>query len=286
MKQKTSIRVFNNTAVRAAWDDTDSAWLYAAVDIVTALTQSANPRVYWNVCKSRHPELSTFCKQLKLTASDGKRYATDCLSQNGVDTLLDILPKKYRSGFAKWAAGGLSPLDEQSKQRAYELWDSPMIDPDLTGTVKGLRQIHAFLFGGLYDFAGSIRDKNISKGGFEFANCRYFGETLPQIEEMPEASASQIIDKYVEMNIAHPFMEGNGRATRIWLDMMLKKNLGKCVDWRLINKQDYLSAMELSVTDASEIQRLIAGALTDRINDRELFMKGIDYSYYYEEIED
>ena len=180
----------------------------------------------------------------------------------------------------------MSPRDEQSKRRAYELWDSPILDENLVGTVRGLRQIHAFLFGGLYDFAGQIRTKNISKGGFQFANCHYFDETLPRIEAMPEGSVDEIVDKYVEMNIAHPFMEGNGRATRIWLDMLLKRRLSKCVDWRLIDKQDYLKAMERSVIDATDIKRLISAALTDRIDDRELFMKGIDYSYYYEEIDE
>jgi cell filamentation protein len=150
----------------------------------------------------------------------------------------------------------------------------------------GLQQIHAFLFGGLYDFAGQIRTKNISKGGFQFANCRHFDEILPSIEAMPEGSIDEIVDKYVEMNIAHPFMEGNGRAMRIWLDMLLKARLSKCVDWRLIDKQDYLNAMECSVVDATDIQRLISAALTDEIDDRELFMKGIDYSYYYEEIDE
>ena len=180
----------------------------------------------------------------------------------------------------------MNPLDDQSKRRAYELWDSPVLDESLVGTVMGLQQIHAFLFGGLYEFAGQIRVKNISKGGFQFANCRYFDETLPQIEAIPEGSLDEIVDKYVEMNIAHPFMEGNGRATRIWLDMLLKRRLAKCVDWQLIDKQDYLNAMERSVIDATDIKRLILTALTDRIDDRELFMKGIDYSYYYEEIDE
>lgn len=180
----------------------------------------------------------------------------------------------------------MNPLDEQSKRRAYELWDSPILDESLVGTVKGLQQIHAFLFGGLYEFAGQIRTKNVSKGGFQFANCRYFGEALPRIEAMPEGSIDEIVDKYVKMNIAHPFMEGNGRATRIWLDMLLKRRLAKCVDWQLIDKQDYLNAMERSVIDATDIKRLISTSLTDRIDDRELFMKGIDHSYYYEEIDE
>ena len=286
MFTKTSIRYFNGKPVRAAWDSDGSEWLYSATDIVAALTGSANSRVYWNTFKARNPHLNAFCRQLKLTAADGKRYASDCLDQRGVDELLLVLPGKYRSGFAEWIQGKLSPLDEQSKHRAYELWESPLLDEGLAGTVEGLRQIHAFLFAGLYDFAGRIRTKNISKGGFQFANCRYFGEILARIEAMPETSVSEIIDKYVEMNIAHPFMEGNGRAMRIWLDMLFKKRLHLCVDWQLIDKKDYLAAMERSVVDAAPIRELIAGALTDAIDDREVFMKGIDYSYYYEEVEE
>lgn len=286
MIQKTSIRYFDQTPVRAVWDDAGSTWFYSAVDIIAALVKSKNPRVYWNACKTRNPELNTFCRQLRLNATDGKSYMSDCLSQEGVDTLLLVLPGKYRPGFSNWIAGRMSSLDEQSKKRAYELWDSPILDESLVGTVKGLQQIHAFLFGGLYDFAGQIRTKNISKGGFQFANCRHFGETLPKIEAMPEGTVAEIVDKYVEMNIAHPFMEGNGRATRIWLDMMLKRRLRKCVDWQAVEKQSYLKAMERSVVDSSWIQELIAAALTDKIDDRELFMKGIDYSYYYEEIGD
>ena len=140
-----------------------------------------------------------------------------------------------------------------------------------------------YIFGGLYDFAGRIRNVNISKGGFTFANALYLDETLRTIENMPEDTLEQIVQKYVEMNIAHPFREGNGRTTRIWLDMILKKNLSKCVDWSQIDKTEYLEAMKRSVIDASKIFALLQNALTDKIDDREIFMKGIDYSYYYEE---
>lgn len=149
--------------------------------------------------------MSTFCRQLKLTAADGKQYSTDCLTQKGVDSVLLILPGKYRIGFADWIEGMASPLDERSKQRAHELWDSPILDSKLVGTVEGLRQVHAFLFDGLYDFAGQIRAKNISKGGFQFANCAFFGDILPSIDALPDSTAEQNVDKYVEMNIAHPF---------------------------------------------------------------------------------
>ena len=146
-----------------------------------------------------------------------------------------------------------------------------------------LQQIHAYLFGGLYDFAGQIRQKNISKGGFQFAVSQFLGQTLSQIERMPETTIDEIVDKYVEMNIAHPFMEGNGRSTRIWLDLMLKRSLKSCVDWSKIDKTAYMEAMRLSVINPTRIRELIANALTDKINDREMFMKGIDYSYYYEQ---
>lgn len=286
MVQKTSIRFFNKTAVRAVWDRAGSCWLYSATDVVAALVNSSNPRAYWNKAKARNPQLAAFCTQMKLTASDGKRYLADCLTQFGVDALLLALPGKYRLDFSEWIAGMSSPLDERSKMRAYELWDSPLLDEELAGAVEGLRQVHAFLFGGLYDFAGKTRTKNISKGDFQFANCMYLDETLASIEAMPDSTVDEIIDKYVEMNVAHPFMEGNGRATRIWLDMLLKKRMGKCVDWSRIDKREYLAAMERSVADSTEIQALLTDALTDDVDNRELFMKGIDYSYYYEVVEE
>ncbi|MBO8458970.1 MAG: Fic family protein [Bacteroidetes bacterium] len=174
-------------------------------------------------------------------------------------------------------------IDEQSKRKAYTLFDIILTGNIEVGTVKGLQQIHAYLLGGLYDFAGQIRTVNIAKGGFQFAMVQYLPATLEQIERMPETSFEKIIDKYVEMNIAHPFREGNGRATRIWLDLMLKKNLRVCVDWSNVNKKSYLDAMTQSVANSDELKVLLRPALTDKINDRETFMKGIDYSYYYEQ---
>ena len=163
------------------------------------------------------------------------------------------------------------------------LFESKLLDSILVGTVQGLQQIHSLLFGGLYDFAGQIRTKTISKGGFTFCLHEYLPQQLEIVERMPETTFDEIADKYVEMNVCHPFMEGNGRTTRIWLDLMLKARLQRCVDWSKINKNDYLQAMTLSVADATRIKALLHGALTDRINDREMFMKGIDYSYYYEQ---
>ena len=169
-----------------------------------------------------------------------------------------------------------------SKEKAIRLFDEGIIDTIKAGTVEGLKQIHKFLFEDIYDFAGQIRDINISKGNFRFAPVMYLEQSLQHIEKMPQSTFDEIVEKYVEMNIAHPFREGNGRATRIWLDLIFKKELKMVVDWNKIDKDDYLSAMIRSPIKNIEIKYLLQGALTDKINDREIFMKGIDVSYYYE----
>ncbi|MCM1130157.1 MAG: Fic family protein [Anaeroplasma bactoclasticum] len=186
--------------------------------------------------------------------------------------------------FSKWIKGLASPLDEQSRARAYELFDNGLLDTIEVGTTRGLQQIHSYLFSGLYDFAGKIRSQNISKGGFTFANSMCLSEILKTIDEMPQTDFDSIVDKYIEMNIAHPFMEGNGRATRIWLDLILKNQLHKSIDWSKIDKKEYLNAMEESPLNDKEIKDLLKKALTEDIESHEFFMKGIDYSYYYEEI--
>lgn len=284
---KMSIRFYNDHEVRAVWDDENSKWWFSAVDIAAAVTDSSNPRKYWSVLKSRlkkkNNELTTKCSQLKMTASDGKRYLTDCFSQDDVEELVRNIPDKESMAFLDWFTYSENTIDGRSKKKAYAFWESDLINDDDIGTTKALQQIHAYIFGGLYDFAGKIRDKTISKGGFTFCLAQYLQSSLNEIDRMPEDTFDEIMDKYITMNMAHPFMEGNGRSTRIWLDLILKKRLRKCVDWSTIDKNEYLDAMRQSVSDDSKIKKLIEGALTDKINDRDVFMKGIDYSYYYEE---
>ena len=177
----------------------------------------------------------------------------------------------------------LSKAEEKiSKQKARELFDSGDISKVKIGTFEGLSYVHNYLFGDIYEFAGKIRSVNIAKGNFRFAPLMYLKQSIEYIDSMPQSNYEQIIEKYVEMNIAHPFREGNGRATRIWLDLIMKAEIQKVVDWNLVDKEEYLSAMERSVVKDVEIKVLLKGALTDMINDRAIFMKGIDVSYYYE----
>ena len=177
----------------------------------------------------------------------------------------------------------LSKEEERiTKLKALELFDTNKINEFEVGTFKGLSEIHAFLFSDIYDFAGKIRKDNLAKGNFRFASALYLEEILLKIDDMPQNTFDEIIKKYVEMNIAHPFREGNGRSTRIWLDMILKKEIGKVVDWSKVNKEDYLLAMERSPIKDTEIKLLLESALTNNVNDRVVYMKGIDASYHYE----
>ena len=286
MTQKLSFRFYNDREIRAVWDETARQWLFSVADIVGAVTDSVNPRKYWSVLKTRlkqsHPELTTKCSQLKMVSSDGKRYLTDCLPQKEMLALLEAIPGRNAVPFLKWFTYNEDTIDGKSRNKAYALFESGLLSSMKPGTVQCLQQIHAYLFGGLYDFAGQIRTVNISKGNFTFAPAMFLANSLAQIERMPEATFKDIIGKYVEMNVAHPFREGNGRSTRIWLDLMLRKNLKQCIDWSRVNKREYLEAMTESPADSTKIRELLRQALTDRIDDREMFMKGIDYSYYYE----
>ena len=282
---KHSIRYFNNKPVRAVWDNDNSLWWYSAVDFIAILVEPNSPRRYWNNVKVRNPELSPFCGQLKLYADDGKKYLSDVINEEGVRLVLTIIPSKYKKAIQDWIKGLLDPIDEQSKKKAYGFYKTELLEEDEIGKTVALQKIHAYLFEGLYPFAGKIRTKTISKGGFTFANGDFLPQVLKDIDKMPDNTFDEIVDKYIEMNIAHPFMEGNGRSTRIWLDLLLINRLSMCVDWSKIEKNDYMGAMRASPVDPKPIHRLLSDALTDNINDRELFLKGIDCSYYYEEEE-
>ena len=284
---KQSIRFYHDHEVRAVWDEEHSKWWFSIVDITKAITESPNPRKYWSVLKSRlkksNNELTTKCSQLKLSASDGKKYKTDCYAQEDILDIVKAFPSKKTDDFLDWFTYSDNTIDGRSKKKAYTFIESNMVADKDIGTIKALQQIHAYIFGGLYDFAGKIRTKTISKGNTLFCLAEYLPQNLKVIEQMPENTFDEIVDKYVEMNVAHPFMEGNGRSTRMWLDLIFKKRLGLCVDWSKINKNDYLSAMIESQMDSTKIRELLKQAMTDKIDDRDIFMKGIDYSYYYEQ---
>ncbi len=287
---KISIRFFNDREVRAVWDETNAKWWFSVLDVVAVLNEEneyQRVRNYWKYLKAKlkkeNNQLVSATTQLKIIAPDGRKRMADLLDSEGVIALAKHFPNNKSMKFLDWFLYSDTSIDGQSKKKAYTLFESNLIDEIEIGTTKGLQQIHAYLFGGLYDFAGQIRTKNISKGGYRFVFAQHLNATLTDIDQMPQHSFDEIIEKYAAMNKAHPFMEGNGRSARVWLDLMLKKELAKCVDWSKISKDNYMNAMIISTVDHEVIGQLVATALTNKINDRETFMKGIDYSYYYEE---
>ena len=289
---KKSIRFFNDREVRAVWDEEHSKWWFSATDIVRAINDQEDyvkAGNYWRWLKKKlntgGVQLVSITHDFKFEAPDGKQRAADALDAECVQMLAKHYPNNRARVFLDWFTYSDNSIDGRSKKKAYTLIESGLLDSMEPGTVKCLQQIHAYLFGGLYDFAGQIRTKTIWKDGTLFCRAEYLMKNLSLIEAMPERTFDEIVNKYVEMNVAHPFMEGNGRSTRIWLDLIFKKRLGLCVDWSKIDKKSYLEAMRRSTTDARTIKSLLQGAMTDKIDDRELFMKGIDYSYYYEQEE-
>lgn len=231
---KISIRFFNDREVRAVWDEENAKWWFSVLDVIGVLNEQNDyekNRNYWKYLKAKlkkeNPELVSATTQLKLTAADGKKYKTDVLDNDGVISLAKSMPNTKSTKFIEWFTYSDETIDGKSKTKAYALFESSLLDNIEVGTVNGLKQIHAYLFGGLYDFAGQIRQVNISKGGFQFALAQYLPETLNKIEKMNE-----------------------------------------------------------SAVDSTRIKELLQNALTDKIDDREMFMKGIDYSYYYEEVEE
>lgn len=289
---KVSIRFYKDHKVRAVWDDDNNQWWFSVLDIVGAINgqdDHEKNRNYWKYLKAKlrkeNNEVVSATTQLKLTAPDGKKRLTDVLNQREVELLAKNIHNAKAMKFLDWFTYSDNSIDGKSRKKAYTLWESDLVADKDVGKVKALQQIHAYLFGGLYDFAGQIRTKTIWKDGTLFCRAEYLLQNLRLIEAMPENSFDEIVSKYVEMNVAHPFMEGNGRSTRIWLDQIFKKRLGLCVDWSKIDKKSYLEAMRRSTTDALAIKALLKDAMTDQIDDREIFMKGIDYSYYYEQEE-
>ncbi len=287
---KVSIRFYKDHEVRAVWSEEDHKWFFSVLDVIGAINEQsdyAKTRNYWKYLKTKlrkeGNELVSATNQLKLRAADGKRYNTDMMDAEGISALAKVIPNQKATAFLDWFVYSDSSIDGQSKKKAYTLVKSGLLDSLKPGTIECLQQIHAYLFGGLYDFAGQIRQKTIWKDGTLFCRAEYLMKNLSIIEAMPETTFDEIVNKYVEMNVAHPFMEGNGRSTRIWLDLIFKKRLKLCVDWSKIYKKEYLAAMRQSTTDARAIKALLKQAMTDKIDDREIFMKGIDYSYYYEQ---
>jgi len=289
-KSKISIRFFEDREVRAVWDDANPKWWFSVIDIVAVLRNQDDynkNRNYWKYLKAKlkkeNTEVVSATTQLKLLAPDGKKRLSDMLDYNGIIALGKTFPSKNANRFIEWFTYSPESIDGKSKTKAYALFETAFVDNIEVGTANGLQQIHAYIFGGLYDFAGQIRTKNIAKGDYRFEHAQYLNKSLLQIDQMPETNFEEIVEKYVAMNKAHPFMEGNGRSTRIWLDLMLKKQLKCCIDWSKISKANYMNAMIISSVDSSVLQELLKKALTSEINSREMYMKGIDYSYYYEE---
>lgn len=287
--QKVSIRFYNDREVRAVWSKDDQKWFYSVLDVIGAFNMQDDYRKnrnYWKYLKAKlkkeSSQVVSATTRLKLKAPDGKRRLADVMDMDTVRQLAMSFPNNKSIAFIDWLTSSDNSIDGQSKKKAYALYESGILDSIPVGTILGLQQIHGYLFEGLYDYAGKIRQKTIWKDGTLFCRVEYLKHNLEQVELMPQNTFDEIVSKYVEMNICHPFMEGNGRSTRIWLDLIFKRSLKKCVDWSKIDKKEYLNAMRKSVTDDVDIRRLLANALTDEIDSREMFMKGIDYSYYYE----
>ena len=292
MSSKQSIRFYNDHKVRAVWSEEENKWYFSVLDIIGAINEQDDyqkNRNYWKYLKTKlqkqQNEVVSATNQLKFLAPDGKNRLADVLDADGVKMLAMSVPNNKATAFLDWFTFSDNSIDGQSRKKAYTLFESGILDEMQPGTIKSLQQIHAYLFGGLYDFAGQIRTKTIWKDGTLFCRAEYLRYNLEQIEQMPQTTFDEIVDKYIEMNIAHPFMEGNGRSTRLWLDLIFKSAIKQCVDWSQIDKKAYLQAMRHSTTDSAMIRELLRSAMTDQINDREMFMKGIDYSYYYEQEE-
>jgi cell filamentation protein len=290
---KNTIRIYKDFDVRVTWDEEKSKWYFSVVDIISIFnnqTDYVKASNYWHWLKKKfikdNNEFVSETHRLKLMAKDSKKYLSDTIDAKGIISLAKNYPSNKPLQFLEWFLYSDNTIDGQSKKKAYTLWESNLIDTLEIGTTKSLQKIHSYIFGGLYDFAGKVRTASISKDGFKFSSVQSLDSILKSIDLMQQSTFDEIVDKYVMMNIAHPFLDGNGRSMRIWLDLILKHSIKKCIDWSIISKNDYLIAMKNSIIDSTQIRSLLGRAFSDKIEDKEVFMKGIDYSYYYEEIEE
>lgn len=256
-----SIKLYNNQEVRVLWDEDNSKWYFCAIDVVAIFNEQNDHHKssnYWRWLKRKlinaKVQFVSDTHRLKLPAQDRKKYFTDVLNSKEIIELAKHFPNNKSMKFLNWFLYSDSTIAGQSKKKAYSLWESNLISDEEIGTVKALQKIHGYLFGGLFDFAGKIRNVNISKNGFQFAPVKSLFENLNQIEKMDTATIDAVLNQYLEMNLAHPFMDGNGRSTRIWLDLILKKNFQQCLDWSKIGKQEYLTVMQNSVIDRPNIK--------------------------------
>lgn len=282
MSSITPIKILNGKKVRIVWSESSSTFLYSATDLVLAFTSSKNPRIYWNAIKRRHPEIKRYCFLAKLRAADNKLYNSDLLNYEGINELVFILKHPNRKFLISWLKGENGSIDEQAIKRAQDLYDINILNTDEIGTFLGLRKIHAYLFDGLYPNVGKVRNKNVPKGNIEFANYTFLKQILIHIDNMSSGNFNEIVEKYVEMNIAHPFLDGCEQSMRLWLDMILKIKLGKCINWAKIRKEDYLEAMAESPYNDSQIKNVFKRGLSNKILDKNLFQISLNSSFFYE----
>lgn len=282
MKASCPVKILNGKTVRIVWSEPASTFLYSATDLVLAFANSKNPRIYWNAIKRRHPEIRKYCSQAKLLAADEKQYKSDVLTCDGINELVLILKHPNRRYLIDWIRGSNEPVNEQAKKRAYDLFGTNILKTDEIGTFIGLRKIHAYLFDGLYKNVGRVRTKNVVKNGVEYANYTFLKQILTHIDSMSSNTFDEIVEKYVEMNIAYPFLDGCEQSMRIWLDQMLKNKLEKCINWAKVKREDYLEAMKESPYNDSQIKKVLKRAISIKILDKNVYQTGLDSSFFYE----
>ena len=273
------VRYKNDRPIRFAWDDDTEKWWMCATDAAKALTDTSNPRVYWATVKRRNPDLFANCKQLKFIAADGKMYNMDVIDNARLDALNAVVHSTRRDEFLKYLASVESSDDKKVRERAYELFNDETSGAFDVGNVRGLQQLHSFLFEGIIEDAGQIRTDETDNITTVYTSLKFLPKTLDRIDRMTERSLNEIISKYVEMNTAHPFMSGNGRSIRLWFDMIIKKRLQRRIDWTRINTREFIKATDEGAIEETTLLRLVKEALTDRLDDRNFYKRCIDSSF-------